>query len=119
MIYVACPVSCDAAFVEKRAILRELAVLHAIRFYLPLEHGTPSQEATLLSIRDSDAFIGDLTGERPSVYFELGQAVAISKTVRLLAEKGTRIHQCGELDVQFYEDLGSYRRCIESVIIAT
>jgi nucleoside 2-deoxyribosyltransferase len=37
--------------------------------------------------------LADLTGERPSCYFELGFAEALERPVRLFAQAGTAIHQ--------------------------
>lgn len=55
-------------------------------------------------LRTSHAVLADLTGERPSCYFELGFAEALKIPIRLFAAAGTPIHQSGHRsDVFFYE----------------
>lgn len=50
------------------------------------------------------AVLADLSGERPSCYYELGVAEAFACPVRLFAKIGTAIHQSGHRDyLQFYD----------------
>ncbi len=49
-------------------------------------------EAILSKIEAAEFIICDLTEEKPNVYFELGYARGINKTVVLTAKKGTQIH---------------------------
>lgn len=49
-------------------------------------------EAILKKIHEAEFIICDLTEERPNVYFELGYARGIQKTVILTAKHGTKIH---------------------------
>ena len=43
-------------------------------------------------IRDAQFIVADLTHERPNVYFELGYARGLGKTVITIAKKGSNIH---------------------------
>lgn len=53
----------------------------------------------LKKIQEAEFLICDLTHERPNVYFELGYARGINKTVILTAKRGTEIH----FDVKDYK----------------
>jgi guanylate kinase len=56
-------------------------------------------EEVLKEIQEAELLICDLTDERPNVYFELGYARGITKTVILTAKQGTNIH----FDVRHYK----------------
>ena len=54
-------------------------------------------------LRKADTVLVDLSGERPSCYFELGFAEALDIPIRLFAFEGTPIHQTGHREaVSFY-----------------
>ena len=55
-------------------------------------------DAVLQKVQEAELLICDLTDERPNVYFELGYARGVDKTVILTAKQGTKVH----FDVRHY-----------------
>ena len=56
------------------------------------EHSDKITDLILHLIRTSDILIGDVTGERPNVYYEIGYAHALNKKPILYRRMGTRLH---------------------------
>jgi nucleoside 2-deoxyribosyltransferase len=68
-------------------------------------------------LQQADAVLADLTGERPSCYFEVGFAEALGRPVFLLAEAGTDIHQTAfRHRVRFYEDLPQLESAVRTAL---
>ena len=106
----------DSKYMEKRSIVRSLFGSKCLDVFLPLESvGVLSYEETLTKLHQCQAFIADLSMERPSVYFELGLASAFGKPIYLLASEGTKIHQSGAHQILTYSGINEYKEVLLSI----
>ncbi len=95
-VVVIMPVGSDPSHAERSAAIKTGLAQVGYAAVLPTydaadPHFSPEEFTAL--VRSADAVLADLTGERPSCYFELGFAEALGKPARLFAQAGTDIHQ--------------------------
>jgi hypothetical protein len=110
VVYVIMPVGSDPGYAPRRAAIEAVVREAGLAPYFPTD-GLDSQvsfdlDRTRRELRRARLVLADLTLERPSCYYEVGLAQALGRSVQLVAEAGTPIHQAyGREDTIFYPSL--------------
>ncbi len=109
-VIVIMPVGSDPAHASRAAAISTGLTRANLKPSLPSYDAADPQfslAAFFIELRAAYAVLADLTGERPSCYFELGFAEALGKPTKLFATEGTTIHQSSHRDeILFYRDYG-------------
>jgi nucleoside 2-deoxyribosyltransferase len=95
-VHIVMPVGSDPGFRLKQAAIRRGVEAAGYQAHFPDYHvANPTFDAEHFAdqLRSASAVLADLTGERPSCYFEIGFAEALDRPIFLVAERGTNIHQ--------------------------
>jgi hypothetical protein len=90
------PIGSDPDYRAKQAVLeraiRSAGLTPSFPDYDPVDPKF-DLDGFLSQLRRSTVVVADVTGERPSVYFELGLAQALGKLVLMVAKSDTILHQ--------------------------
>jgi hypothetical protein len=88
--------------------------LHAERA-ADIEHSESVTDLIVERLKKAQILIGDLTGERPNVYYELGFAHGLGRTVNLYSRKDTKIHfDVHDFNVKSYENVTELENMLRS-----
>ncbi len=108
-VIVIMPVGSDPAHASRAAAISTGLTRANLKPSLPSYDAADPQfslAAFFIELRAAYAVLADLTGERPSCYFELGFAEALGKPTKLFATEGTTIHQSSHRDeILFYRTM--------------
>ena len=119
-VFVIMPISGVETAPDKLKMVQEIAQNHNWSTHLPeYDPKAPifNLNETMRDMQSSDLVLADLTGERPSCYFELGLAEALRLPVFAIAEQGSQIHQTSiRGDVKNYQGLEEFRQLVEQAL---
>jgi hypothetical protein len=122
-VRVIMPIGSDPEFQAKQAAIARGAA--RARFAVEFPDYEPAKPQFRLSeflnnLRGASAVLADLTGERPSCYFELGIAETLDLPVYLIAKTGTPIHQSGgRAQTFFYGSLDEMSDIVADLLSST
>jgi hypothetical protein len=106
--HVIIPVGSDPDAASKRALIKRVATQHGIQARFPDYRPHSSifdLQGYTRELKSAEFVLVDLSGERPSCYYELGIAEALGCSVVLIARTDTPIHQsANRRDVHYYSD---------------
>lgn len=119
-ILVIMPIGSDPEFLTKQNVIQDVIEKAGLQVQFPeYDPADPlfSQAEFTKELLSSNAVLADLSGERPSCYYELGFAEALHRPVHLIAEQNTVIHQSAYRDsVQFYSDMISLASAVSKTL---
>lgn len=117
-VYVIMPVGSDPLYPEKRSALEESAPVDS-KLHFPTYNNNQQHfniDEIINDMKLADFVIADLSGARPSCYYELGIAHSLGKKTFLVAKAGTEIHQTLYRDqVSMYNDIISLRSILMEI----
>ncbi len=122
-LHVIMPVGSDPMFKEKQHAIEKGAIRagYVAQFptYDPI-NPIFSIRDYLACVRDASAVLADLTGERPSCYYELGIAEALGVPTHLVASANTEIHQSSVRSrIEYYSNLHQLEELSAGLLIGT
>ena len=114
-LFVVTPHYSDPNFTSKKKLLIEIGDKYGIEVIFGSNKGSETDVNESLALLESaDLVLADLSLERPSCYYEVGFAQSKNKSVYLIANVGTEIHQVRSKDkIQVYENLSNYEELID------
>ena len=116
LFYIA-PHYLDSEFEKKIQILQKLSSKKGIEVLKGIKVGKNKfdSEKTMELYQEADFFIADLSYQSPSCYYEVGYNQGLNRLVKLIALKGTIIHQV-KGEVHFYSNLKEYEQLIKLLL---
>ncbi len=116
-VFVIMPISGIQTASAKLRILTEVAQERNWSAHLPAyDPDAPdfNLNETIREMHASNLIVADLTGERPSCYYELGLAEALHLPIFAIAERQTEIHQTSiRGEVRSYANLDEFTQLIK------
>lgn len=120
-VFVIMPISGIEITSDKLQIVRDIAGERCWTAHLPsYDPGAPvfNLNETIREMRASTLIMADLTGERPSCYYELGLAEALHLPIFAIAELNTEIHQTSiRGEVRSYNGLDEFAELIKRALV--
>lgn len=109
LVEIIMPLGSDPTSASKQQAIRRGAARAGFSARFP-NYPIPARDFELSGLverlREAIVVLADLTGERPSCYYEIGVAEAIGVPILLVAQIGTHVHQVGNRSrIRFYADL--------------
>lgn len=119
-VEIVMPIGSDPDFLLKQASIRRGATKAGFCASFPayqLLQPTFQISALIDHMRGAAVVLADVTGERPSCYYEVGVAEALGIPTLLVAKTGTAIHQAGaRCGARFYSDLDDLEQVVASLL---
>jgi nucleoside 2-deoxyribosyltransferase len=119
-VFVIMPISGVENAPDKLRIVKEAARELNWSAHLPIyDPDAPvfNLNETISEMRASNLIIADLTGARPSCYYELGLAEALRVPILAIAERNTEIHQTSiRGEVRSYDNLDEFMKLIKQAL---
>ena len=120
-MFVIMPMHDKAVAESKISVINQMKTLHGWDVFLPrYDRQNPSFDLSNIidEVADCAVVFADLTGERPSCYFELGVAETLSKPIVIAAEIETDIHQTSYRDkVNFFAGLDQFQILVSATML--
>lgn len=119
-VFVIMPISGIETAPDKLRVVKEVAHEQNWSAHLPAyDPDAPvfNLNETIREMQASSLIIADLTGERPSCYYELGLAEALHLPIFAVAERHTEIHQTSiRGEIRRYENLDEFEKLIKRAL---
>jgi nucleoside 2-deoxyribosyltransferase len=120
LIEVIMPIGSDQGYCEKQNAIRRGAqragfLVNFPRHPTARDFSLPQNDVERL--RRASLVLADLSGERPSCYYELGIVEALHIPVVVFATVGSQIHQTSTREVEFYESLDRLEELVAELLV--
>lgn len=119
-VHIIMPVWSDPRFQEKQVAMARGADAAGYKLRFPeYPAANPEFDADVYEaqLRSSSAVLADLTGERPSCYFEIGFAEGMGRSIHIIAEAGTDIHQSAYRHrARYYSSMAELERLVFEIL---
>jgi nucleoside 2-deoxyribosyltransferase len=122
ILHVIMPVGSDPDHKAKQVAIESGAKRAGFHPRFPdyeLDNPDFTPEAFSKQLQAASLILADVTGERPSCYFEIGFAEALGLPVILVAEDGTEVHQSAFRDLlRKYRDVADLEHVVFEALAA-
>jgi nucleoside 2-deoxyribosyltransferase len=119
-VHIIMPVWSDTGFKAKQSAIARGAEAAGFNARFPEYAPSNAQfdaRQFVQQLSSASTVLADLTGERPSCYFEIGFAEGVGRPVHIVARAGTDIHQSAcRHRVRYYESLEDLERLVFEIL---